>query len=109
MEVVYGMLVNADTAMVAVTFAICQIVKRMLPSPPPPETPGESSNPWAVLRRMAWIPFATAFVVGVVLAVAFDPDPAKPMVLRIRGGLQTGAYSVVAWESWSNTKKLFGG
>jgi hypothetical protein len=107
MEELFKVLVNADTAMVGVTFILCQIAKRMLPSPPP-EIPGEPYNPWAVIRRMAWVPFALAFVLGVILSVVFDPDPGKTMLLRIRGGLQTGAYSVATWELWSNAKKLFG-
>ncbi len=108
MDEVFKMLVNADTAMVAVTFALCQVAKRMLPSPPPDDI-NAPYNPWAVIKRLAWVPFALAFIVGMILSVAFDPDPAKTALLKVRGGLQTGAYSVAAWELWSNAKKLFGG
>jgi len=108
MDTIFNMLVNADTAMVAVTFALCQVAKRMLPSPPP-EDINAPYNPWAVIKRLAWVPFALAFVVGMLLSVAFDPDPARPVLVKMRAGLQTGAYSVAAWELWSNAKKLFGG
>ena len=107
MEELFRVLVNADTAMVGVTFILCQIAKRMLPSPPL-EDIAVPYNPWAVIKRLAWVPFALAFVVGMILSVVFDPDPAKTMLLKIRGGLQTGAYSVATWELWSNAKKLFG-
>jgi hypothetical protein len=107
MEDIFRLLVNADTAMVAVTVVFCQVVKRMLPSPPP-EIEGTPYDPWRTVKRMAWVPFAMAFVFGVILSVAFDPDPNEATVLKMRGGLQTGAYSVAAWELWSNAKKLFG-
>jgi hypothetical protein len=108
MEEVFKMLVNADTAMVAVTFALCQVIKRMLPTPPP-EIVGAPFNPWGTLRQLAWVPFAMAFVIGVFLSVVFELDYGQPFTMKIRDGLQTGAYSVVAWELWSNVKKLFGG
>jgi hypothetical protein len=107
MEEIFKLLVNADTAMVAVTFAVCQIVKRMLPTPPP-EIVGEPYNPWSTIKRLAWVPFAMAFIVGVFLSVAFALDYGQPLAMKVRAGLQTGAYSVAAWELWNNAKKLFG-
>lgn len=107
MEEIFKLLVNADTAMVAVTFAICQIAKRMLPAPPP-EIPGAPYNRWSVIERLAWVPFALAFVVGVGLSMIFDQHVGQSIGGKARDGLQTGAYSVVVWELWSNVKKLFG-
>lgn len=108
MEDIFKLLVGADTVMVAVTVAVCQIIKRMLPSPPP-EILGAPYNPWAIIRSMAWVPFAMSFVIGIILSMTLDPTPEEEMVGMIRNGLATGAYSVAAWELWSNAKKLFGG
>jgi hypothetical protein len=107
MDDVLKLLINADTAMVAVTFAVCQVAKRMLPSPPP-EIPGGVYNPWSTIKRFEWVPFALAFVIGVSLSMAFDQHVGQSLVGKARDGLQTGAYSVVTWELWSNIKKLFG-
>lgn len=107
MDEIFKLLVNADTAMVAVTFALCQIIKRFLPSPAP-DASGETKN-WSVERRYAPIPFAAAFVIGICLSIIFDPHEGQTLMGKIRDGLQTGAYSVLSWELWSNVKKLFGG
>lgn len=107
MDEILKLLVNADTAMVAVTFALCQVAKRMLPSPPP-EVVGAPYNPWDTVKRFAWIPFALAFIVGVSLSMAFDQDVGQSFGGKFRDGMQTGAFSVVTWELWSNVKKLFG-
>lgn len=106
MDEIFKLLVNADTAMVAVTFALCQVVKRLLPSPPP-DREGVVKN-WSVEKRYAPIPFAAAFVIGMGLSVAFDPHEKQALLGKVRDGLQTGAYSVIAWELWSNVKKIFG-
>jgi hypothetical protein len=108
MDEIFVLLKSADTAMVAVTVCVCQIIKRMLPAPPP-EIVGAPYNPWSTIKRLAWVPFASAFLIGVFLSVAFALDYGQPMLTKVRAGLQTGAYSVAAWELWSNAKKLFGG
>ena len=54
------------------------------------------------------LPFLLAFVVGVSLSMIFDQHAGQSLAGKARDGLQTGAYSVVVWELWSNVKKLFG-
>lgn len=103
MEEALRILVNADTAMVGVTFVICQLIKRALPSDPGKE------GVWTVAARFAWIPFAAAFVVGTALSVALNTSPGATIIAKVRAGLQTGAYSVIVWEVWSNGKKIVGG
>lgn len=105
MDDIFRFLGGADTAMVAVTFALCQIVKRILPKPPEAVA---KVNRWSVSRDLKWVPFASAFVIGMTLSVAFCPDRSLGILDKMRVGLQTGAYSVVAWELWSNVRKLFG-
>jgi hypothetical protein len=107
MDEVIKLLASANTAMVAVTFALCQVLKRVLPSPPP-EVPGAAYDPWKVAKRFAWMPFAAAFLIGLILSIVFDPHQGQRFIDKVADGLQTGAYSVVTWELWSNVKKLFG-
>ncbi len=97
-------LVSADTAMVAVTFFICQVTKPLLPSPTP-EIPGARPSRWDVVRQLQWIPLVESFVVAVILSVVFDPDAKEALLSKVRGGLQTGAYSVAVWETWSSVAR----
>ena len=100
------LLVNADTAMVGVTFVLCQLIKRVLPSPEP-EIPGQKVNKWKTLKELGWVPFAASFIIGTLLSVAFSLDYGQSLPMKIRDGLQTGAYAVAVWELWSNATKLF--
>ncbi len=97
-------LVNADTAMVAVTFFIVQVIKRFVPSPPV-EIPGAKPNPWDVVTQLQWLPLCASFTIGVALSVLFDPDKGQALVPKVREGLQTGAYSVAVWEIYSSVVK----
>lgn len=97
-------LVSADTAMVAVTFFVCQVTKPLLPSPFP-DIPGQRPSRWDVVRQLQWIPLVESFVVAVLLSVIFDPDKNELLISKLRGGLQTGAYSVAVFETWSSVGK----
>ncbi len=95
------MLTSADAAMAAVTFIfVCFIVKPLLPSPLP-DIPGAAPDRWRVVKEYQWVPLAMAFLMGTVLAVLLDPDKEELFVSKLRGGFQTGAYSVALWESYS--------
>mgnify|MGYP001561037271 CR=1 FL=1 len=101
LEALKRMLLSADTAMAAVTFIfVCFIVKPLLPSPLP-EIPGAAPDRWKVVRELQWAPLVMAFLMGTFLSVVFDPDANELIVSKVRGGLQTGAYSVALWESYS--------
>lgn len=101
LEALKKMLLSADTAMAAVTFIfVCFVVKPLLPSPLP-EIPGQAPDRWRVVKELQWVPLAMAFIFGTILSVWFDPDANELLVSKIRGGLQTGAYSVAMWESYS--------
>ncbi len=89
-------LVSADTAMVAVTFVICQLSKLFLPSPYP-EIPGTRPDRWAVVKQLKWVPFVLAFVCGILLSVIFDMDKGESLISKFRAGFQTGAYAVVVY------------
>lgn len=101
LEALKHMLLSADTAMAAVTFIfVCFVVKPLLPSPLP-EIPGAAPDRWRVVKELQWAPLAMAFIVGTLLSVVFDPDANELYVSKVRGGLQTGAYSCALWESYS--------
>ncbi len=101
LEALKKMLLSADTAMAAVTFIfVCFIVKPLLPSPLP-EIPGQAPDRWRVVKEFQWVPLTMAFLIGTLLSVVFDPDANELIVSKVRGGLQTGAYSVALWETYS--------
>lgn len=101
LEALKKMLLSADTAMAAVTFIfVCFVVKPLLPSPLP-EIPGQAPDRWRVVKELQWAPLAMAFLVGTLLSVVFDPDANELYVSKVRGGLQTGAYSCAMWETYS--------
>lgn len=104
LEALTKWLVSADTAMVAVTFFMVQLIKFFVPSPIP-DIPGAAPNRWKVVEDLQWIPFVAAFVFGTALSVAFDPDANELIVSKIRGGLQTGAYSVAVYGMYSTMVK----
>ena len=104
LEALTKWLVSADTAMVAVTFFMVQVVKFFIPSPIP-EIPGAAPDRWRVVKELQWLPFAAAFILGTLLSVIFDPDKGELIVSKFRGGLQTGAYSVAVWELYSTAIK----
>lgn len=93
-------LVSADTAMVAVTFIVVQLIKAMLPSPIPRDINAPIDR-WDVVKQLQWVPFVSAFIIGTLLSVLFDPDSNELIVSKFRAGLQTGALSVVVWETYS--------
>jgi hypothetical protein len=87
--------------MAAVTFVfVAFLVKPLLPSPCP-DIPGQAPDRWRVAKDYQWVPLAMAFIVGTLLATFLDADKGELFVSKIRGGLQTGAYSVAMWESYS--------
>ena len=101
LEMLKKMLLSADTAMAAVTFIfVCFVVKPLLPSPLP-DIPGAAPDRWRVVKELQWAPLAMAFIIGTLLSVVFDPDANELYVSKVRGGLQTGAYSVALWECYS--------
>ena len=91
---------SADMAMVVVTIVVVQIIKGLLPSPAPPIC-GASPKIFATIEQLKWIPLASAFIVGTALAFFLDMDKGEGAISKFRGGLQTGAYAVAAWESYS--------
>ncbi len=101
------MFVGADVAMAGVavvlvllTNAAVQVVKRILPSPAPAD-PMRPADKWAIVEWLSWVPFLLAFLFGLLLSLAFDPDPGQALLGKVRDGLQTGAYAVVSWEAYS--------
>lgn len=101
------MFVDADIAMAGVavvlvilTIAVVQGVKRILPSPQQANV-NLPEDKWKVADWLSWVPFLMAFVVGMVLSVVFDPQAGQPFRGKLRDGIQTGAYAVVAWEAYS--------
>jgi len=101
LETLKKMLTGADAMMAAVTFIfVCFIVKPLLPSPAP-EIPGQPPDRWRVVKELQWAPLAMAFLIGTLLSVVFDPDANELYVSKVRGGLQTGAYSCALWETYS--------
>lgn len=103
---------NADMAMVVVTIVLVQIIKGLLPSPVP-QGIGEQPKRFATIEQLKWVPLASAFIIGTVLAVLLDLDAAEPIVSKVRGGVQTGAYAVAAWEVYSaairpTVERMFG-
>jgi hypothetical protein len=93
---------GANVAMVIVTLVLVQLIKFFLP-PVPPAVPGEPVNKWSVGERWKWIPFYAAFLIAVILSIIFDPHAGQTLRYKISDGLQTGAYTVVTWEVYSNT------
>jgi len=101
LQALKNMLTGTDAAMAAVTFLfVCFVVKPLLPSPLP-EIPGQAPDRWRVVKEYHWVPLAMAFLVGTLLATFLDPDKGELFVTKVRGGLQTGAYSVAMWEAYS--------
>ncbi len=101
LQALKNMLAGADAMMAAVVFIfVCFIVKPLLPSPPP-EIPGAAPDRWRVAKEFQWVPLAMSFIMGTLLSVVFDPDANELIVSKVRGGLQTGAYSVALWETYS--------
>ena len=103
---------NADMAMVVVTIVLVQIIKGLLPSPAPTDI-GSPAPTFATIEQLKWIPLAAAFVIGTALAFALDMDAGEGGISKLRGGLQTGAYAVAAWEVYSvsirpTVERMFG-
>lgn len=102
----------ADMAMVVVTIALVQIIKGLLPSPAP-EGIGSPAPVFATIEQLKWIPLAAAFIIGTALAFFLDLDKGEGVISKFRGGLQTGAYAVAAWEVYSasirpTVERMFG-
>ena len=103
---------NADMAMVVVTIVLVQIIKGLLPSPAPDDPMGQAKI-FATVERLKWIPLASAFIIGTALAFLLDMDAGEVVKSKLRGGLQTGAYAVAAWEIYSasiqpTVERMFG-
>jgi hypothetical protein len=92
-----AMLVDADRAMVIVTVVLVQLLKLALPSPPT-ETLGAAPKKWEVVQGWKWFFPLIAFLLGIILSVFLGATKGIPWTLRIRVGLETGAYAIAAWE-----------
>jgi hypothetical protein len=90
-------LVNADRSMVAVTVALVQLVKLVVPSPPA-EIPGGLPDRWQVIPQMKWFLPLAAFLIGICLSLLFSPHEGHTVIARVRAGIETGALAIAVWE-----------
>lgn len=93
---------GANVAMVMVTLVLVQLVKFFLPTPPP-AIPGAVVSKWSVVEELRWVPLFAAFFIAMILSFIFDPHVGQDLKGKISDGLQTGAYTVATWETYSQT------
>lgn len=91
---------HANKMMGVLTVFLVQLLKYFLPSPSKPGLVGETDK-WKVLpQHKGFLPL-TAFLIGVILSIAFDPHVGQPLAGKIQNGLETGAWAIAMWEMYS--------
>lgn len=98
-EEVLKLLLQANQAIALCTVILLQIVKAFLP--PDPTSPVGSGRFTVAPRFRKWL-LLGAFVIAMALSVLLDPHKDQTLAGKFGDGLQTGAYSVVFWEIYSN-------
>ncbi len=92
-------LIHANKAMAIVTIFLVQLVKFLLPSPPT-DAAGKQDR-WKTIPQAKWFILLSAFLIGISLSILFNSANGQPLLGKIEGGLETGAFAIAGWEIYS--------